>query len=157
MNIVVLDGYTLNPGDLSWDEMTALGSITVYERTTPDEIVGRAAGADVVLTNKTPITAETILQLPDLKYIGVLATGYNIVNTEAAAERGIIVTNVPDYSTFSVVQLVFAFLLERCHHVGEHSAAVHQGDGQQDLTSCSRFILCLSLPGKRSGSSVSVK
>ena len=127
MNIVVLDGYTLNPGDLSWDEMTALGSITVYERTAPDEIVGRAAGADAVLTNKTPITAETIQQLPGLKYIGVLATGYNIVNTEAAAERGIIVTNVPDYSTFSVVQLVFAFLLERCHHVGEHSAAVHNG------------------------------
>ncbi|MFC5649065.1 D-2-hydroxyacid dehydrogenase [Paenibacillus solisilvae] len=127
MNIVVLDGYTLNPGDLSWDELAALGQLTVYERTSPDEIVERAAGVEVVLTNKTPITAEAIQQLPELKYIGVLATGYNVVDTAAAAERGIIVTNVPDYSTYSVVQLVFAFLLEHCHHVGEHSEAVHEG------------------------------
>ncbi|QYR19826.1 D-2-hydroxyacid dehydrogenase [Paenibacillus sp. sptzw28] len=127
MNIVVLDGYTLNPGDLTWDELSALGTLTVYERTATEDIVKRAAGADVVLTNKTPLSAETIGQLQDLKYIGVLATGYNIVNIEAAAKQGIIVTNVPDYSTFSVVQLVFAFLLERCHHVKEHSDAVHSG------------------------------
>ncbi|BBH20928.1 glycerate dehydrogenase [Paenibacillus baekrokdamisoli] len=127
MNIVVLDGYTLNPGDLTWEELSELGHLTVYERTSPDQIVKRASEADILLTNKTPITAETISQLPNLTYIGVLATGYNIVNTSAAAERGIVVTNVPDYSTHSVVQLVFAFLLEHCLHVGEHSTAVHNG------------------------------
>lgn len=127
MNIVVLDGYTLNPGDLSWEELRTLGSLTVHDRTAPEEIVARSQGAEVLLTNKTPLTAETIRQLPGLKYIGVLATGYNIVDTAAAAEQGIVVTNVPDYSTPSVVQLVFAMLLQHCSHIAEHSEAVHKG------------------------------
>ncbi|CAH1197904.1 Hydroxypyruvate reductase [Paenibacillus plantiphilus] len=127
MNIVVLDGYTLNPGDLSWEEFRSLGKLTIYDRTAPEEIAARSQGADVLLTNKTPLTAETIRELPELKYIGVLATGYNIVDMAAASAQGIVVTNVPDYSTQSVVQLVFALLLQHCSHVSEHNEAVHEG------------------------------
>ncbi|MBB3109341.1 glycerate dehydrogenase [Paenibacillus phyllosphaerae] len=127
MNIVVLDGYTLNPGDLSWDELNELGRVTVYDRTAPDEVIARAQDADIVLTNKTALTAELLGQLPNLRYIGVLATGYNVVDIEAASSRQIIVSNVPDYSTYSVVQLVFAFILEHCHRLAEHSSAVHGG------------------------------
>src|SRR5690349_17422155 len=107
MNIVVLDGFTLNPGDLDWSEFEALGKLVVYERTAVSEIVERAANADMVLTNKTPLSAQTLEQLPNLKYIGVLATGYNIVDVQMAKEKGIVVTNVPAYSTHSVAQLVF--------------------------------------------------
>lgn len=127
MRIVVLDGYTLNPGDLNWEEIGALGELTVYDRTAKADIVARAAGAKIVLTNKTPLSSEEIRELPDLAYIGVLATGYNIVDTAAAAERGIVVTNVPDYSTNSVAQLVFAYLLEHAYHVGAHSEASRGG------------------------------
>ena len=127
MKIVILDGYTLNPGDLSWEPLTELGEVTVYDRSSGDEILERSAGADVVLTNKTPLNAETIRQLPELKYIGVLATGYNIVDVQAAAGQGIVVTNIPDYSTHSVAQLVFALLLESCNAVAAHNAAVHAG------------------------------
>lgn len=109
--IVILDGYAANPGDLSWQELEKLGQVTVYERTKPEETVERAAGAEVVLTNKVVINREVIAQLPSLKYIGVLATGYNVVDIVAAHERGIIVTNVPAYSTESVVQMVFSHLL----------------------------------------------
>ena len=111
MKIVILDGYTANPGDLSWQELEKLGSVTVYERTKPSETVARAADADIVLTNKVIISKEVIGQLPQLKYIGVLATGYNVVDIKAAHERGITVTNVPAYSTESVAQMVFAHLL----------------------------------------------
>ena len=111
MKIVILDGYTANPGDLSWQELEKLGSVTVYERTKPSETVTRAADADIVLTNKVIISKEVIGQLPQLKYIGVLATGYNVVDIKAAHERGITVTNVPAYSTESVAQMVFAHLL----------------------------------------------
>lgn len=111
MRIVILDGYTANPGDLSWQELEKLGSVTVYERTKPSETVARAADADIVLTNKVIISKEVIGQLPQLKYIGVLATGYNVVDIKAAHERGITVTNVPAYSTESVAQMVFAHLL----------------------------------------------
>ncbi|MBS4219081.1 D-2-hydroxyacid dehydrogenase [Bacillus sp. FJAT-49711] len=128
LNIVVLDGYTLNPGDLDWASLEGLGNVTVYDRTNTDEIISRAADAQVVLTNKTPMSRETISALPNLKYIGVLATGYNIIDTEAAKERGIIVTNVPTYSTQSVAQLVFALLLELCHRVQRHSDAVYEGE-----------------------------
>ena len=124
--IVVLDGYTLNPGDLSWDGLRALGEVVLYDRTPPEAIVERAAGAAIVLTNKTPLSAETLAQLPALRYIGVLATGYNIVDTAAARARGIPVTNVPTYGTASVAQFAFALLLELCHHVGAHSAAAPQ-------------------------------
>ena len=111
VRIVILDGYTANPGDLSWKELESLGQLTVYERTKPEETVARAAEADVVLTNKVIIGKAEIEQLPHLKYIGVLATGYNVVDIKAAHERGIIVTNVPAYSTESVAQMVFAHLL----------------------------------------------
>jgi len=127
MNIVVLDGYTLNPGDLSWEQLSKHGELTVYERTSKEDIVARAAHADIILTNKVPLDQETLRQLPGLKYIGVLATGYNIVDTKEAAARGITVTNVPDYSTNSVVQLVFALLLQLSQRTAEHSTAVHQG------------------------------
>ena len=111
MNIVVLDGFTANPGDLSWEELKALGNVTVYDRTSPSETVTRAAEADVVLTNKVVVGRKEMEQMPHLVYIGVLATGYNVVDVEAAHERGIIVSNVPAYSTESVAQMVFAHLL----------------------------------------------
>ena len=111
MKIVILDGYSANPGDLSWKELEKLGEVTVYDRTKPSETVARATGSDIVLTNKVVINKDVMAQLPQLKYIGVLATGYNVVDIDAAHERGIIVTNVPAYSTESVVQMVFAHLL----------------------------------------------
>ena len=111
MKIVILDGFSANPGDLSWRELEDMGELTVYERTSPEDTVARAAEAEIVLTNKVVISREVIAQLPLLKYIGVLATGYNVVDIQAAHERGIIVTNVPAYSTESVAQMVFAHLL----------------------------------------------
>ena len=126
MKIVILDGYTANPGDLSWKEL-ALGELVVYERTSADETVARAADADVVLTNKVLITKEVMAQLPRLKYVGVLATGYNVVDIEAAHHRGIIVTNVPAYSTESVAQMVFAHLLTVTNRV-EHYAVQNRAE-----------------------------
>ncbi len=127
MKIVVLDGYTLNPGDLSWDELEGLGECTVYDRTAPDKLLERAKGARVLLTNKVILDREAMEQLPDLSYVGVLATGYNVVDAEAAVDRGVVVTNVPAYSTDSVAQLVFALLLEHASGVGRHNEAVHAG------------------------------
>ena len=123
MKIVVLDGYAANPGDLSWDELAALGSLTVYDRTAAKEITARIADAEIVFTNKTPLTAETLAQCSKLRFIGVLATGYNIVDVQKAKEQGVVVCNVPAYSTMSVAQMTFALLLELCSHVGEHSEA----------------------------------
>lgn len=128
MKIVILDGYTLNPGDLDWTPLKALGKCVIYERTAVDQIVERAHGADIVLTNKTVLSAETLEQLSTVKYIGVLATGVNVVDLPAAEDRGIIVTNVPGYSTDSVAQMVFALLLEMTQHVGLHNSLVQQGD-----------------------------
>ena len=128
MNIVVLDGYTLNPGDLDWSGFEALGELAIYDRTAENQIIERAANADMVLTNKTPLSAQTLEKLPKLRYVGVLATGYNIVDVHAAKEKGILVTNVPAYSTHSVAQLVFALVLEFCHRVQHHSDSVLQGD-----------------------------
>ncbi|MFC4302334.1 D-2-hydroxyacid dehydrogenase [Cohnella boryungensis] len=128
MKIVVLDGYLLNPGDLSWLELEKLGEVFVYDRTPADLIAERAEGAQIVLTNKTPLRAETIDRLPELRYIGVIATGFDNVDVRAARERGITVTNVPAYSSASVAQLVFALLLELCHRVGLHNESVHEGD-----------------------------
>ncbi|MDR6553818.1 D-2-hydroxyacid dehydrogenase [Paenibacillus qinlingensis] len=133
MNIVVLDGYALNPGDLTWNEFEALGELVVYDRTAENQIVERAANADMVLTNKTPLSAQTLEQLPNLKYIGVLATGYNIVDIQAAKMNGILVTNVPAYSTSSVAQLVFALVLEFCHRIQRHSDSVLQGDWARSI------------------------
>jgi glycerate dehydrogenase len=125
--IVVLDGYTLNPGDLSWTELEMLGRATIHERTPADEIVRRSKGAEALLTNKTPLARQTLAQLPDLKYIGVLATGYNVVDATAAKERGIVVTNVPRYATDSVAQLVFSHLLNLTNHTAGHGQTVAEG------------------------------
>jgi glycerate dehydrogenase len=127
MRIVVFDGYTLNPSDLSWAELEKLGDCRIYDRTPDDQVVARAAGAQIVLTNKTPLMWETLDRLPELKYIGVLATGYNVVDMEAAARRNIVVTNVPSYSTMSVMQAAFAHLLNLAMHVAEHARAVAAG------------------------------
>ena len=128
MKMVVLDGYTLNPGDLHWGPLLDLGDCKIYERTPAAETVERAKGAEILLTNKVVLDGATLAQLPDLKYIGVLATGVNVVDIAAAKERGIVVTNVPAYSTASVVQLTFALLLEFTHRVGHHSSSVHGGN-----------------------------
>jgi glycerate dehydrogenase len=128
MKIVVLDGYCLNPGDLSWDALAAAGALEVYDRTPESQIVERASGAAAILINKVPISAATMEQLPELRYIGVLATGYNIVDVAAAKARGIVVTNIPTYGTASVAQFAIALLLELCHHAGLHSDAVRNGE-----------------------------
>ena len=134
--IVVLDGYTLNPGDLSWKDLEALGQCTFYERTGPGEILSRAEGAEIVLTNKTVLSSDVIEKLPALKYVGVLATGYNIVDVEAASDRGVIVTNVPAYGTQSVAQLVFAHLLNLTHQVGHHAETVRNGRWVSSVDFC---------------------
>ncbi|WP_261302524.1 D-2-hydroxyacid dehydrogenase [Paenibacillus andongensis] len=133
MQIVVLDGYTLNPGDLDWNSLKSLGELVVYDRTAESQILERATDAEIILTNKTPLSAQMIQQLPKLRYIGVLATGYNIVDIQAAKENGIIVANVPAYSTHSVAQLVFALLLEFCHRVQQHSDSVLNGDWSESI------------------------
>ena len=127
MNIVILDGFTLNPGDLSWKDLQSLGGCAIYDRTPPAELSRRAAEADILLTNKTELTAGHIQNLPRLKYIGVLATGTNIVDLAVARARGIPVTNVPTYGTKSVAQLTFALLLELAHHAGHHAGTVREG------------------------------
>jgi glycerate dehydrogenase len=127
VKIVVLDGYALNPGDLSWNKLQDLGDLTVYDRTSAEKVHERAKDAAIVLTNKTPVTSEIINALPSLRYIGVLATGYNVVDVDAAKKKGILVTNVPAYGSKSVAQLTFALLLELCHHVQRHSDAVMEG------------------------------
>jgi glycerate dehydrogenase len=127
MKIVVLDGYTLNPGDLSWGELEGLGDVTIYDRTPKDKVLERALGAEIVFTNKTVLGEEELSKLTELKYIGVLATGYNVIDMDAVRKRGVVVTNVPSYSTKSVAQITFALLLELCHHVQEHSDEVRSG------------------------------
>jgi len=125
--IVVLDGFTLNPGDLTWKGLEGLGECTIYDRTDPDDTVQRADGAEIVLTNKTLLPSETIERLAELRYIGVLATGYNVVDVEAARKRGIPVTNVPAYGTDSVAQMVFAHLLNFTQNAGHHARTVREG------------------------------
>jgi len=151
MKIVVLDGYTLNPGDNPWTEIEKLGEVTVHDRTDAQQIVERASGADVVLTNKTPLTAETLDQLPALQFIAVLATGHNIVDVAAARQRGIPVSNVPTYSTDSVAQLTFALLLELCHHVGLHDELVRKGEWQGRGEFCFWDRPLIELAGKTMG------
>jgi glycerate dehydrogenase len=124
MKIVVLDGFTLNPGDLSWAQLEGVAACEIHDRTPIAQIVDRAKNADILFTNKTPLSRETLQQLPKLRYIGVLATGYNVVDTTAARERGIVVSNVPNYGTTSVAQHVFALLLELTQHVGHHAHTV---------------------------------
>ncbi|MEC9466292.1 MAG: D-2-hydroxyacid dehydrogenase [Myxococcota bacterium] len=127
MKIVILDGYTLNPGDNPWDILKPFGDLVIYDRTPDELIASRASGAQVVLTNKTPITGDTLRHLPALKYIGVLATGYNVVDIAACRERGVVVCNVPEYGTAAVAQYVFALMLELAHRVGQHAEAVNSG------------------------------
>ena len=136
MNIVVLDGYTLNPGDLSWEEFAALGDCEFFERTPESQLLRNAANAEILLTNKTVITREHLRQLPKVKYIGVLATGTNVVDLAAARERGIPVTNVPAYATASVAQFTFALLLELTQHAGHHSESVRRGGWTRSLDFC---------------------
>ena len=134
--IVVLDGYAANPGDISWEPWKELGELTVYERTAPDETVARCKDAEIVLTNKVIIDAKVIEALPALRYIGVLATGYNVVDLEAARRHDIVVTNIPAYSTLSVAQMVFAHLLNITHHVAQHAERVTNGAWQNSKDFC---------------------
>ena len=154
MKIVVLDGYTENPGDLSWDALAQLGELTVYDRTDPrDEalIAARMAGAELVFTNKTPITRAAIDACPRLRFIGILATGYNVVDCAYAREKGIPVSNVPAYGTASVSQFSIALLLELCHHIGHHDRAVHEGRWERCADWCFWDYPLIELEGKTMG------
>jgi glycerate dehydrogenase len=134
--IVILDGHTLNPGDLDWSPLQELGKVEIYDRTGPEDLIQRALGAEILLTNKTPLSATALASLPALRYIGVLATGYNVVDVAAARAKEIPVTNVPGYGTPSVAQHVWALILELCNHVGQHSAAVRVGDWTRSPDFC---------------------
>ena len=147
MRIVVLDGYTLNPGDNPWDDVARLGELTVYDRTAPGQTIARAADAEIVLTNKTVLDAAAIAALPRLQFIGVLATGYDVVDTGAAQRRGIPVSNVPEYSSTAVVQHTIALLLELCQRVGDHARAVAAGE----WTRAPDFSFWLTPPRELSG------
>ena len=151
MNIVVLDGFTMNPGDLSWSELEKLGTLKVYDRTLPEQLLGRAADAEAVLTNKTVINASALRNMPKLKYVGVLATGYNVVDITVAKELGIVVTNIPAYSTESVAQMVFAHILNITHSVGCYAQEAHAGvwSRQADFSYTNRPLM--ELYGKRIG------
>ena len=151
MKIVVLDGYTENPGDLSWDELRKLGDLTVYDRTADGDIVSRIGDAELVITNKTPISRDTLERCPSVRYIGVLATGYNVVDTGAAKEKGIPVTNIPAYGTETVAQYAISLLLEICGHVGHHSEAVHGGRWESCEDFCFWDFPMIELCGKTMG------
>jgi glycerate dehydrogenase len=151
MQIVVIEGFSLNPGDLSWEGLEALGELTVYDRSRQDQIVERCKNAEMVFTNKEPIGRDIMAQLPKLKFIGVLATGYNCVDVAAAKELGIVVSNVPGYGTTSVVQLTFALLLELTLHVQDHSNAVKNGDWSRSPDFCFWNYPLIELAGKTMG------
>jgi glycerate dehydrogenase len=154
MNIVILDGYTENPGDLSWEGFEKLGELTVYDRsslTDPQEAIRRINGAEAVIVNKTPITAEVIDACPSIRYIGVLATGYNVVDIHAAREKGIVVTNIPSYGTAAVGQFAIALLLEICHHIGHHDRTVHEGRWENSPDWCYWDYPLIELAGKTMG------
>lgn len=154
MKIVVLDGYALNPGDLSWQGFEKYGDVTVYDRTSftdKQEIISRIGEAEAVLTNKTPIDEEVLAAVPNLKYIGVVATGYNVVDIEAASKRRIPVTNIPAYGTDAVAQFTFALLLEIANQVGVHNESVHQGDWQRSDDFTYQKTPLMELQGKTMG------
>lgn len=156
MKIVVLDGYTLNPGDITWESLEKFGEVTVYDRTAYnldgiDLIVERAKDAEVIFTNKTPLSREVLDKLPNLKFIGVLATGYNVVDVKAAKEKRIVVTNIPTYGTDSVGQMAIALLLEMCHHVGAHSDSVYRGEWANNIDWCYWNYPLIELAGKTMG------
>ncbi len=151
MKIVILDGYTENPGDLSWSGMEQFGEVTVYDRTPQELIIHRIGDADAVYTNKTPLSKSTLEACPGIKYIGVLATGYNVVDIEAAKERGIPVSNIPSYGTEAVAQFTIALLLELCHHIGDHSRSVMAGDWTRSEDFCYWNYPLTELAGKTMG------
>ncbi len=151
MKIVVLDGYTENPGDLSWQGFESLGALTVYERTPAQLIAARIGDAQAVITNKTPLDAATLDACPGIRYIGVLATGYNIVDVDHARRRGIAVTNIPAYSTAAVAQFAIGLLLEVCHHIGAHSESVHAGEWENSVDFCYWKYPLIELAGKTMG------
>lgn len=154
MKIVVLDGYTENPGDLSWEEVEKLGNLTVYDRI-PDnnitEIIKKIGDAEIILTNKTPITKAVFEACPNIRYVGVLATGYNVVDTEAAKEKQIPVTNIPTYGTAAVAQFTVGLLLEICHRIGHHSQAVKSGKWSKNPDWCFWDYPLIELEGKTAG------
>lgn len=151
MKIVVLDGYTMNPGDLDWAPIQELGEVVIYDRSTPEQVVERAKGAEVILTNKVVLTKEMMIRLPDLKYVGVMATGYNIVDLEAANAQNIIVTNVRGYSTNAVAQHTFALLLALLNRVETHSDLVHEGQWSASKDFTFRETPLLEVTGKTLG------
>ncbi len=151
MKIVVLDGYTENPGDLSWSGMEEFGEVTVYERTPAELIVERIGDAEIVYTNKTPVSKSTLEACPAIKYIGVLATGYNVVDAKAAKEKGILVSNISSYGTEAVAQFTIALLLELCHHIGAHSQYVMEGDWTRSKDFCFWNYPLTELAGKTMG------
>lgn len=151
MKIVVLDGYTENPGDLSWKDLEALGETTIYDRTPVELVEKRIGDAEIVITNKTPIDKEIFEKCQNIKYVGVLATGYNVVDVNTAAEKGIPVCNIPTYGTTAVAQMVFALLLEICHHVGTHSEAVKMGEWSNNVDWCFWKYPLIELAGKTMG------
>lgn len=151
MKIVVLDGYTENPGDLSWSGFQELGDLTVYDRSPQELVAGRIGDAQLIITNKTQISEEIMEQCPGIKYIGVLATGYNVIDISAAKRRGIIVTNIPTYGTDAVSQFAIALLLELCHHVGAHSDSVRRGDWSKCTDFCYWNYPLMELSGKTIG------
>jgi len=149
--IVVLDGFTMNPGDLTWAGFEKLGEVVVYDRTPNAEIVQRIGDASVVITNKTPIDAKVIQACPSIRYIGVLATGYNVVDVKYATQKNIVVTNIPTYGTTAVAQFTFALLLELCHHVGSHANAVKAGRWAASSDFCFWDYPLIELAGKTMG------
>lgn len=154
MKIVVLDGYTENPGDLSWEGFEALGTLTVYDRTPINdtaEIISRIGDAEVVITNKTPLSREVFEKCTNIQYVGVLATGYNVIDVEAARERNIPVANIPTYGTDAVGQFAIALLLEICHHIGHHDKAVHEGRWTNNKDWCFWDYPLIELAGKTMG------
>lgn len=151
MNIVVLDGFTMNPGDLSWSELEKLGTLKVYDRTSPEQLLERAADAEAVLTNKTVINASSLRNMPKLKYVGVLATGYNVVDIAVARDLGIVVTNIPAYSTESVAQMVFAHILNITHSVGSYAQEAHAGVWSRQADFSYTNSPLMELYGKRIG------
>lgn len=153
MKIVVLDGYTLNPGDLNWDGIKQYGELTVHDRIdfAPETVIETIGDAEIIFTNKTPLPKRVLEKVPSVKYIGVLATGFNVVDTEAAKELGISVTNIPTYGTTAVAQYAIALLLEMCHHVGAHSDSVIKGDWTKSEDFCYWNYPLIELVGKTMG------
>lgn len=151
MKICILDGYSLNPGDLDWSPVERLGDVTLFDRTSADKIVERAADADIVLTNKVPFSADTLRQLPRLRFICVLATGYNIIDTEAAARQGVVVANIPAYSTLSVAQMAFAHILNITNHVASYAREVADGKWTNCPDFCFWDSALTELAGKTMG------